>query len=167
MLVKGALDCKGHPVKDSMSHRKCATFCCALFSCGFIIYYSWNQVIYLPIYPSGLHACTCFLDVLHISHPQQHTTVTLTEEKIWSIWQLCRQWWHRKLSLWQLMVPPVTTKLSTWWFFVFREWYTYKWQMKGILEKIKCWKSIANKLSDDTQMNSWIKCINSYFSFIR
>ena len=38
----------------------------------------------------------------------------ITENKRSSIWQLCRHWWHRKLSLWQLAVPPITTKLSTW-----------------------------------------------------
>ena len=31
-----------------------------------------------------------------------------------SIWQLCRHWWHRGLSLWQLEVPPVTAGLSSW-----------------------------------------------------
>ena len=31
-----------------------------------------------------------------------------------SIWQLCRRWWHRGLSLWQLAVPPVTAGLSSW-----------------------------------------------------
>ena len=39
--------------------------------------------------------------------------------KIKSIWQLCRHWWHNKLSLRQLTVPPVTTKLSNWRSFVF------------------------------------------------
>ena len=35
------------------------------------------------------------------------------------IWQLCRHWWHRWLSLWQLEVPPVTAGLSSWRPFVF------------------------------------------------
>ena len=39
---------------------------------------------------------------------------TFTKNKISSIWQLCRHLWHWKLSLWQLMVPPMTTKLSNW-----------------------------------------------------
>ena len=43
----------------------------------------------------------------------------LTENKRSSIWQLCRYWWHRKLSFRQLAVPPVTTKLSNWRPFVF------------------------------------------------
>ena len=38
--------------------------------------------------------------------------VANTENKISSIWQPCRHWWHRKLSLWQLTVPPATTRLS-------------------------------------------------------
>ena len=42
--------------------------------------------------------------------------IIYTENKRSSISQL---WWHRKLSLWQLTVPPVTTKLSKWWPFVF------------------------------------------------
>ena len=39
-----------------------------------------------------------------------------------SIWQLCLHWWHHKLSLWQLTVPPVTTTLSNWRSFVFSEY---------------------------------------------
>ena len=35
-----------------------------------------------------------------------------TENKRSSIWKLCRHWWHRKLSIWQLTVPPVTTMLT-------------------------------------------------------
>ena len=41
------------------------------------------------------------------------------ENKRSSIWQPCRHWWQRKLSLRQLTVPPVTTRLSNWWPFVF------------------------------------------------
>ena len=38
-----------------------------------------------------------------------------TEKKRLSIWQLCRHWWHRKLSLRKLTLPPVTTTmLSNW-----------------------------------------------------
>ena len=57
-----------------------------------------------------------------------------TEKKRWSIWQLCRHWWHRKLSLRRFTVPPVTTKLSNWWSFVlsgsqrFASWWHH--QMK-------------------------------------
>ena len=47
------------------------------------------------------------------------TTFLFTENKRSSIWELCRHWWHRKLSKWQLTVPPVTTKLSNWRPFVF------------------------------------------------
>ena len=28
--------------------------------------------------------------------------------------QICHHWWHRRLSLWQPSVPPVTTKLVSW-----------------------------------------------------
>ena len=27
---------------------------------------------------------------------------------------ICRHWWHRRLSLWQPAIPPVTTKLALW-----------------------------------------------------
>ena len=37
-----------------------------------------------------------------------------TENKRSSICQLCRYWWHRKLSLRQLTVPPMTAMLSNW-----------------------------------------------------
>ena len=41
-------------------------------------------------------------------------TITLNENKRSSIWWLCLHWGHRKLSLQQLRVPPVRTKLSNW-----------------------------------------------------
>ena len=44
------------------------------------------------------------------------------ENKRSSVWRHCRHWWHRKLSLRQLTVPPVTTKLSNWQPFVFSEY---------------------------------------------
>ena len=28
--------------------------------------------------------------------------------------QFCRHWWHRKLSLWRTIVPPMMTKLASW-----------------------------------------------------
>ena len=45
----------------------------------------------------------------------------ITENKTLSVWQLCHDWWHRKLSLRQLTAPPVTTKLSNWQPFVFSD----------------------------------------------
>ena len=42
-----------------------------------------------------------------------------TENKNSSIWQLCSHWLYRKLSEWQLTVPPVTTKLFDWRCFIF------------------------------------------------
>ena len=41
-----------------------------------------------------------------------------TEIKRSSIWQLFRHCWYRKLSLRKLTMPPITTKLSNWRFFV-------------------------------------------------
>ena len=32
--------------------------------------------------------------------------------------QLCHHWWYWRLSLWQSPVPPVKTKLVSWWFSV-------------------------------------------------
>ena len=48
----------------------------------------------------------------------------LIENKRLSIWQCCHHWWHRKLSFWQLMVPPRMTKLSNWRSFVFSGYNT-------------------------------------------
>ena len=66
----------------------------------------------------------------------------ITENKRSPIWQLCRHWWHRKLSLRQLTVPPMTTKLSNWRSFVLNEGWilsilhniTHVWQL---LQKYK------------------------------
>ena len=41
------------------------------------------------------------------------STNTENWELLWC--QLCNHWWHHKLSLWQLVVPPVKTKLASWW----------------------------------------------------
>ena len=41
------------------------------------------------------------------------STNTENWELLW--YQLCHHWWHHKLSLWQLVVPPVKTKLASWW----------------------------------------------------
>ena len=45
-----------------------------------------------------------------------HSLPSTNENKLSSIWQLYRR--HRKLSKWQLPVPPVTIKLSNWRSFV-------------------------------------------------
>ena len=63
------------------------------------------------------------------------------ENKISSIWLLCRHWRHPKLSLWQLTVPPVTTKLSIWRYFDFS---VEKDSLRHLLEQYQyflCWKS--------------------------
>ena len=38
----------------------------------------------------------------------------MTENQELSWRQLCRHWWHGRLSLWQPMVPSETTKLASW-----------------------------------------------------
>ena len=48
----------------------------------------------------------------------------ITENNRSSIWQFSCHWWHRKLSLRQLTVSPVTTKLSNWRLLGF-QWYTF------------------------------------------
>ena len=48
-----------------------------------------------------------------------HTNCNVDANKRSSIWQLCCHWWHRKLSKWQFGMPPVTTELSNWRYFVF------------------------------------------------
>ena len=49
-----------------------------------------------------------------------------TENKRLSIWQLCHYWWHRKLSEWQLTVPPVTDKVVKLTTFCF-QWSCVQW----------------------------------------
>ena len=41
--------------------------------------------------------------------------------------QFCDYWWHCKLSLWQLTMPPVMTKLSNWGSFVFSWGSCHSW----------------------------------------
>ena len=72
------------------SYGICSRFVFALLSCG----------------------CRIFSNVRTIKIHQYHS-VSLKK------WQLCRHWWHRKLSMWQLTLPSVTTKLSDWQYFVF------------------------------------------------
>ena len=55
-----------------------------------------------------------------------------TENWELSWYQLCRHWRHRRLSLWQPAVPPMTKKLSSWQLSVFSDNVTtttlYPWQ---------------------------------------
>ena len=37
----------------------------------------------------------------------------------WELCQLCHHWWHQRLSLWQPLMPPVMTKLASWYAWVF------------------------------------------------
>ena len=55
-----------------------------------------------------LHAC--FRNHFFLYKPD----CTYTEGRGLSIWQLCRRWWHRKLSLRQIAVSPVMAGLSSW-----------------------------------------------------
>ena len=41
-------------------------------------------------------------------------TCSYTENMELSGCQLCNHWWHRRLSLWHLPMPPVTTNLASW-----------------------------------------------------
>ena len=46
----------------------------------------------------------------------QPSIITHTTENWQSSWcQLCCHWWHQRLLLRQPLVPPVTTKLASWW----------------------------------------------------
>ena len=68
-----------------------------------------------------------------------------TENKRLSIWQFCRHWWHRKLSLRQLTVPPVTTKLSNWRSFVFNEILACSVPIIGTKVYLIYWEHISVK----------------------
>ena len=63
----------------------------------------------------------CYRIWFRLYPPNAHGHTQRTENKRWPIWQCCRYWCLRKLSFWQLTVPPVTTKLSNWRPFVFSE----------------------------------------------
>ena len=46
----------------------------------------------------------------------QPSMITHTTENWQPSWcQLCCHWWHQRLLLRQPLVPPVTTKLASWW----------------------------------------------------
>ena len=67
-----------------------------------------------------------------------------TENKRLSIWQLCHHWWHHKLSQWQLMVPPVMSKLPNWRSFVcsVSHWghvmHTRQWSGSSLVQVMAC-----------------------------
>ena len=46
------------------------------------------------------------------------------ENKRSSTWQLCRDWWHQKLSLWHFTVLPMITMRSNWCTIIFSELWT-------------------------------------------
>ena len=72
---------------------------------------------------AGALAGTIMAIELEIQYLLQSCSGYQSLNKTLSIWQLCRDSWHRKFSLRQLTVPPVTTKLSNWRSFVFSEWF--------------------------------------------
>ena len=41
----------------------------------------------------------------NLGHPTENLTLSRC--------QICRQWWHRRLSLWQPPMPPVATNLAS------------------------------------------------------
>ena len=60
---------------------------------------------------SGIYLGNSVSSQLHQSSPFLYSSLhRITENKRSSIWQLCRYWWHRKLTFRQLTVLPVTTK---------------------------------------------------------
>ena len=70
-----------------------------------------NPLIY---YSNHVQVCRCHLQI----KTKDSVTVQIKENQKSSIWQLYHHPWHCKLSLRQLTVPPVTTKLRNWWPFV-------------------------------------------------
>ena len=67
--------------------------------------------------------------------------VCIIENKILSIWQLRYHWWYRILSLQQLTVPSVITKISNWQSFVYRDW-AQDWAQKNLsmIERLFYWQ---------------------------
>ena len=61
-----------------------------------------------------------------------------TEHRRSSIWQLCRHWWHRKLSLRQLTMAPVTTKLSNLRPFVFSSIFDSNFRSEQECKNLDC-----------------------------
>ena len=112
-------------------------FCCVLFLSYNQLF--WMHVTYLSTPFEILHGARQYhcCALCKLSKPFGHWEINyrkftprdwyairtdiLTENKISSIWRLCRHLWHRKLSYWQLSVPLVTTKLSNWRSFVFND----------------------------------------------
>ena len=102
---------------------------------------TWVSDQHCGCWSSGYEASTA---AVLITHPCISSSVWIkmilaignhknTENKRSSIWQLCCHWWHHRLSLWQLTVPPVTTTLSNW-SFVFSEYSN-----KGVLPSTVFW----------------------------
>ena len=84
----------------------------------------------LPVTDVGpmVSAIRCIPPALYTSYRKPGTSMWHTENilttrtTILSWCQLRRQWWHRRMSCWQSKVLPVTTRLASWQFSVFRYW---------------------------------------------
>ena len=79
---------------------------CGCWSSGYKVYPELQQPqcwslthVFLVVYGSRWYQ---LLEIIRIRKQKV--------QKRSSIWQLCRHWWHHKLSLWQLTVPPVTQR---------------------------------------------------------
>ena len=119
--------CGAKPLPEAMMIRKTIRFLFAWFMVlgswqrrnntvnGYIL---WLQIIQTSVHDIKSNTQVC-IEISIKSYTSHIYYVIHTENKTLSIWQLCRDWWHRKLSLRQLTVPPVTTKLSNWRSFVF------------------------------------------------
>ena len=92
-----------------------------------------------------------------------------TEHKSSSIWQLCCDWWHRKLPQRQLTVPPVTTKLWNWRYFVpntcEKKNVPISWRYHELLKWVSRCCNVFGKaektyLDDHYMVNLWLLTYN-------
>ena len=81
------------------------------------------DTLVIVLYAAGSynHPQTECIEFLHARSANPSLTLVQFAYKDWTtenkkspIWQLCRYWCHRKLSLRQLTVPPMTAMLSNW-----------------------------------------------------
>ena len=72
------------------------------------VYYSWGKELFVELNISPWWQC---LALLFWCFKLTHFN---TEKQESSWFQLCHHCWHRRLSLWKPMMPPMTTKLASW-----------------------------------------------------
>ena len=79
-----------------------------------------NEVIVWKSMPSNdLGPGANHINYVYQSTHKQQIILYTTENWELSKCQLCHHWWHCSLSKWQPAVPPVMTRLASWWFSVF------------------------------------------------